>query len=152
MGLPGATKEESIDIFLKAIRNSSNEIIFPQLKRALNKLGVSDREISYYQITGKRTSLTFETDFDSEMKDFTKELNEELRGIDEIFDETFETLNKRKKSTFSAFIAAFLIVGFFVVAGVIAMIFASTIGDKETPTKDIPAITELAPMQDGDKL
>lgn len=158
MELPGNTTEESIKILLEAIKDPSNRVIKKQIKRALNEMGVSDREIAYYEMTGERidwpTGPDFDADMDgfrSEMDAFTKETNAEMRDVDRMFNETFATLNRRKKSYMRTAIMGFIISGLVAIAVIFGLLI-SGVDDNEVSTKDIPTISEPAPTQDGDKL
>lgn len=140
--MPGNTKEESITMFLDALRNSSNRQIFPQIEKALKQLGLTERQIEYYKMTGTRMK---------EWDDFEDEMDE----MDTMFDRQFGTFEEkvRKIKGRSSFISLVLGVAVVFVVGILmSILIFSGADDSKSSAKTPPAITESAPVSDGDKL
>jgi len=139
LSVPGHTKEESITMFLEALREPANEKIFQQIENALRKLGISDRQIEHYKMTGRLIKDwdgfedEMETDFDKEGSD------KEYWGM------------KESKKFVGIVIITSIIVGT-IMMGIITAAKILNISDSETSDQPVPAITESAPFKEGDKL
>lgn len=141
-GYGNYSKEESITMFLKALRDPSNDNILNSIRKALKKLGLTEREIQYYEATGRR---------EEEWSHFEDEMNE----IDREFHNTFDTLETSarvaKKRVSSIFLMGIL--GAVFAGGIlISILIFSSANDSRSSDKTPSAITESSSMQDGDKL
>ena len=143
------TRDENVDILFRALRDPDNKILIPNIKHALNLAGYSDKEIMYYQMTGKHLKEDVDN-LEKEINDFYKETHSEfdslMKSADKLYDQA-RTVKKHRKHAVIAFIVAFIF-------GSMAVWFA--IKTLSTPIKikksPVPAITESAPVESGDKL
>lgn len=159
MELPGYTKEESIDLLLRAMMDTSNREILPQIVKALMKLGLSETEIKHYEIWDElpfdskfkegfeEMSREFD-EFHEDMKEFQTEINTERSEIDRSFKDITESLRRKGKAAKTIAITSFALVTLIM----FGILFAFMISDSDEDTSDPPAIIEQAPVSHGDKL
>jgi Fe2+ transport system protein B len=141
-GYGNYTQEESITMFLKALKDPSNDNILHQIRKALKQLGLSKKEIEYYEMTGKRVD---------EWNDFQDEMDEMNRTFDNAFS-TLETSARVAKKRLSSVLLMAILGSVFALGILMSVFIFSSADDNETSAKNIPSITESAPVQDGDKL
>ena len=146
MSIPGYTKEESINTFLEALRDSSNKEIFPQIEGALYKLGLTRKQIEHYKMTGKRMQEW--SDFEDEMAAF----DDETRSWGEKVDKMFDVSNSIKTKRFKVGSMMFLMAVFFILIAVGFGVVALTTDSPKDIQSELPTITESSSVQDGDKL
>ena len=158
-------RDENVSILFRALRDPDNTRLIPNIKRALSIAGFSDKEITYYEMTGKHMKddlgdPTFMKEFRSDMEDFRDEMKDFGREMKRDFStnlgtstDTLEShvmnIRKHRNKAFFFFAAAIVCLVF----GVFALIIISS-DDSDVDTTSPPAITdtELAPTEEGNKL
>ncbi len=145
-------ENEQIQILFNALRDASNKLLFPQIKRILKDNGYSDIEIIHYQKVGKHLhdSEFGEFDMDHEMLKLQSELDGFTKEFSDVDDFFTEKIRGHRRSPVRFLAMAFIVTMLLVFAVVFGSFIIGGEEDKSTP----PAITETtkSTVSDGDKL
>lgn len=144
---------ENEEILFRALRDPSNRLLIPRIKDILRDQGHSDKDIMYYEMTGKHREDDFGNEIFDEMDDELSKLGEELEGEFSGFDtlrQHVQNMKKRRRSPLRFLIPALVLA---MLIFVTVMLIATTISVKEVKSTP-PAMTESAEssVSDGDKL
>ena len=75
-----AGSKENVDILFRALKDPDNHELRPQIKRALGLAGYSEKEITYYERTGRHMKDEWD-EFDQEMEEFRRETEDEFASM-----------------------------------------------------------------------
>ena len=146
------TDVEQIATMLHALRDPDNRTLEPTIRKILRRNGLSDFQINYFKRYGKMPETGFDYDDFDEFKDEFDKMSDEMdRDFDRLtrqFDDIPSPSVRARRAVRNLMVAAGLL---FLI--MIALIFAAIpSGDKKAEEKDPPAITETAPVSEGEKL
>ncbi len=157
MTLPGHTKNESIRILLEAMNEPSNISILPQIKKSLKTMGLTDKEIlihmSHREIP-KYIEDELEGDYEVMKKDWEemdREFNSHFDEMEKEFEEVKHQLIGGKKRLSIPYLSIGMLIGISTVFVVFFLLMIFYVVPNKA-TSEPQAITEQAPVSQGDKL
>lgn len=141
--------DDEITLMLSALRDSANQPILPQIRKALKSMGLQREEIYHYEMTGRRLTS---------MREFIDTELEDLDDMEKMVRETFDldrSSDKPKKRAKDIGLLVLCAGGIAIIGTLFILMITSMVSDeteKSSSTTELPAITETAPFKDGDKL
>jgi hypothetical protein len=140
--LPGYTTKESITLLMEALRDPSNISIASNIRRALRNAGVSSQVILYYETHGQ---LPIDEDED--------QITRPSFDVDKMYNEMIFGDTRRVKLKLNKILAMMLTLFLLLIgAGMMIVIFSLSTDNGNDSTTEPPAITEMAPVEEGNKL